>query len=73
MFRPMAYTGGTPHNTLNFTRVEHLYKRTTVYLRPAYKLSFTQQINHTASNKDSQIKRLITVINAKNIQIIRFI
>jgi len=26
MLRPMAYTGGTPHNTLNFTRVEHLYK-----------------------------------------------
>ena len=34
----------SPHNILNFTRVEHLYKRTTVYLRPAYKLSFTQQI-----------------------------
>ena len=44
MLRPMAYTGGSPHNTLNFTRVEHLYKRITVYLRPAYKLSFTQQI-----------------------------
>jgi hypothetical protein len=40
----MAYTGDTPHNILNFTRVEHLYKRSTVYLRPAYKLSFTQQI-----------------------------
>jgi len=26
MLRPVAYTGGTPHNTLNFTRVEHSYK-----------------------------------------------
>ena len=26
MFRPLAHTVGTPHNTLNFSRVEHLYK-----------------------------------------------
>ena len=34
MLRPMAHTYGSPHNTLNFSRVEHLYKRNTVYLRP---------------------------------------
>ena len=40
----MAHTYGSPHNTLNFTRVEHSYKQDCGLPPPAYKLSFTQQI-----------------------------
>ena len=73
MFRPMAYTGGTPHNTLNFTRVEHFYKQD--YGLPPPRLQAvvysTNQINHITGKKDSQIKRLITIIVARSIQIIR--
>jgi len=39
-----------PHNTLNFSRVEHSYPQITVYLRPAHKLSFTQQNNHPSKH-----------------------
>jgi len=73
MFRPMAYTGGTPHNTLNFTRVEHLYKQNSGLPPPCLQavVYSTNQINHITGKNDSQIKRLITTIDARNIQIIR--
>ena len=62
-----------PHNTLNFTRVEHFYKQEYGLPPPCLQavVYSTNQINHTTGNKDSQITRAITVINAKNIQIIR--
>jgi len=73
MLRPVAHTYGTPHNTLNFTRVEHLYKHNSGLPPPCLQavVYSTNQINHITGKKDSQIKRLITTIVARSIQIIR--